>query len=116
MYILLDCFYNLCRQGAGVQILNSLNLDFGIQVFKSTYVIPKCFVTCYKGHFILGTFSCIILRKMNTGQSDTRNAETESSILQTILTQAETSAKVSLFSSEVVFFVGINFVMLEAFL
>jgi hypothetical protein len=53
---------------------------------------------------------------MNTGQSDTRNAETESSILQTILTQAETSAKVSLFSSEVVFFVGINFVMLEAFL
>jgi hypothetical protein len=89
----------------GVQI--SCILVFGIQDFKFKHVIPKCFVTCF-----IRTTSDVQFhnsasrskpRKTNIGQADTMSSETESSILQTIITQAKISAKVSLFSTEVVF-------------
>jgi len=45
---------------------------------------------------------------MNTKESDTRNSGTESSILQTILTQTETNARVSVANTEVIYFVGLK--------
>lgn len=104
--IILGWFDNLCQQGAGVQILiiwiaGCWTLAFRFSGLRMLFLSVLWHVS-YKGYFIHRTFNCIILRKMNAGQSVTRNSETESSILQTILTQTETSAKVSLLSSEAV--------------